>query len=202
MWQAIQKGWTPPRNVTEQKFNKLKHTPGDSAEKGYIGHQYGFNGHYFRSFAPNYGKHTNYSNVAAKLKHIGNEVADVTFRSGSYEQFSGLKNYIIYCDPPYESTTQHYKAVQSGFNSEDFYKWCRRMAEHNIVLISGYSAPRDFVSIHSSARLLTGYHSYSKGEKSKSKSKSKTGYRSRSHLSRGDYSHKKAKRIEHVYWVK
>jgi hypothetical protein len=44
MWKAAQKGWKPPNTCSEKKFFDLKYSNADSAEKGYIGHQYSFGG--------------------------------------------------------------------------------------------------------------------------------------------------------------
>ena len=61
-----------------------------------------------------------------------------------YKQWSGLKGATIYCDPPYAGVTGY-----SGrpFDTDDFFDWCRGMGEHNIVIISEYSAPGDFSEI-------------------------------------------------------
>jgi site-specific DNA-adenine methylase len=63
-----------------------------------------------------------------------------------------VKNYVIYCDPPYENARQEYyneNGEKLIFNSDKFWEWCRKMSENNIVFVSGYSAPRDFTKIWS-----------------------------------------------------
>lgn len=53
----------------------------------------------------------------------------------SYDSFSGVKNSILYLDPPYEKTHNGYKFE---FDSLKFYDWAFKMSKNNIVLISSY----------------------------------------------------------------
>ena len=53
----------------------------------------------------------------------------------NYENFSDVKDSILYLDPPYEGTHNGYKFE---FDSLKFYEWAYKMAENNIVLISSY----------------------------------------------------------------
>lgn len=156
MWKKAQKGWKPPVKTTEKEYNKLKNST-DSALKGYIGHQYSFGGAFFNGFAPKYGKNSNSKTASNRIVKISKELKNVNFKSGTYTQYSQLKNYIIYCDPPYESTvSRYYNKKKLSFNTEKFWEWCRKMAKHNIVFISSYNAPKDFVCIFESSHKLTG----------------------------------------------
>ena len=58
----------------------------------------------------------------------------------SYENFSDVKDSILYLDPPYERTHNYYKFE---FDSLTFYDWAYKIAENNIVLISSYDIPDD-----------------------------------------------------------
>lgn len=53
-------------------------------------------------------------------------------------------NSLIYCDPPYQGTTG-YKT--GSFPHEEFFSWCRQQAKKNIVFVSEYSAPDDFIEV-------------------------------------------------------
>jgi site-specific DNA-adenine methylase len=57
-----------------------------------------------------------------------------------------VKNYLIYCDPPYRGTTE-YKTAK--FPYDEFCQWCRDMSKDNTVLISEYWMPEDFICIWS-----------------------------------------------------
>lgn len=57
--------------------------------------------------------------------------------------FGGKQRSVIYCDPPYQGTTQ-YGAVNS-FNWEKFWDWCRSQSmAGNKIFVSEYKAPDDF----------------------------------------------------------
>lgn len=60
--------------------------------------------------------------------------------------FLGLsfQNSLIYCDPPYQGTTS-YKT--GSFPHEEFFAWCREQAKKNIVFVSEYTAPDDFIEV-------------------------------------------------------
>lgn len=163
MWKAAQKGWKPPKTVSEKKYNQLR-DGSDSAEKGYVGHQYGFGGKYFKGYAPKYGKTLDSSDASSRVVKISTKLSDVLFSYGSYEQYSNLRNCVIYCDTPYDSTEQHYR---KSFDSKKFHDWCKRMSNNNIVFVSEYTAPREFEQIWSSTSKLTGV------SKSQGKHKSK-----------------------------
>jgi len=70
-------------------------------------------------------------------------ISDVYFKCISYDEISP-NTALIYCDPPYKGTSG-YKT--GSFDHESFYKWCRRMAKENIVFVSEYSSPDDFVEV-------------------------------------------------------
>ena len=53
-------------------------------------------------------------------------------------------NSLIYCDPPYQGTTNY----KNAFNHEEFWEWCRnKTKEGHTVFISEYNAPRDFMCL-------------------------------------------------------
>jgi site-specific DNA-adenine methylase len=158
MWQAAQKGWKPPVKASKKQYDSLKDTP-DSALKAYVGHQYSFGGQYFNGYAPSYGKTANSSKASNNIVNIADELRRVIFKAGSYTQFSGLKGYVIYCDPPYHAGTRRYyenERNKMAFDIDSFWEWCSDMSEHNIVFVSGYSAPKNFETVFSSSHKLTG----------------------------------------------
>ena len=98
-------------------------------------------------------KNKNSTSASNKVANMKNLTGRITFSHGSYTQYSKLKGFVIYCDPPYISTEKHYT---DSFDSKEFYKWCRDMSKHNIVFISEYNAPPDFELIWSHTSKLTG----------------------------------------------
>ena len=149
MWQATQKGWKPPITKSKQEFEHLKYNKKSSAVKGFIGHVASFRGIYFGVYATQLTNNGT-KNSSKKVSDIGIKLKNVTFNNGVYTQFNNLKNYIIYCDPPYEKTLQLYyneEMKKLKFDSEQFWNWCRKMSKNNIVFVSSYNAPKDFEKI-------------------------------------------------------
>jgi len=145
MWKAAQKGWIPPIKITKTSYEKLKKKKGSSPEKGYVGHQYGFCGQYFGTYngrMANAGK----KNVSTKVCRIAKTLKSVTFTPGDYTRYGNLKNYVIYCDPPYANHMQKYftedRHPRGKFDHKAFWEWCYKMSEDNLVFVSEYSASR------------------------------------------------------------
>ena len=148
MWQQAQKGWVPPTSCTERKYNELKDQTHASPEKGFIGHQYSFAGQYFKGYRGIYGNKGEYKKASENVIDIATELKDVIFSQGKYTQFSRLKNYIIYCDPPYTDNSKSYYFDEEynrlTFNHIDFWEWCLKMSKNNIVFVSEYTCPKEF----------------------------------------------------------
>jgi site-specific DNA-adenine methylase len=135
MWKAAQRGWIPPTTCSERRFNELKRNGRSSAEKGFIGHQCGFVGVYFGAFDGNNAVKGGSRRVAETAT---DELAHVHFSHGPYTQFSRLRGWIIYCDPPYFKSS--FYGDESGkirkFDYDHFYAWAMRMSEDNLVFVS------------------------------------------------------------------
>ncbi len=138
MWNAAQKGWKPPTTCDEVQYDRLKASKTPSAIKGFVGHQCSFGGIFFGGFIGRYGKSTSIVTSADKVRRIASEVDGVSFTHGSYTQFSRLKGFIIYCDPPYAGTQCRYG---DRFDTDKFWNWCRKMSKDNLVFVSEYSKP-------------------------------------------------------------
>ncbi len=146
MWKSLQKGWLPPKHTTEKKFTNLKYNQKSSPEKGFIGHHYGFGGKYFQGY-----KDRITTNTIPKLKILSSKpyFKKIKFYSNNYTKVSDLKNFIIYCDPPYSIHSSYYndKNELIKFNHEEFWEWVRYMSKYNYVIVSEYTAPKDFIKI-------------------------------------------------------
>lgn len=71
------------------------------------------------------------------------KIQNVQFICESYENLD-FNNCLIYCDPPYQGTTG-YKT--GSFDHDKFFAWCKEQAKKNIVFVSEYSAPDDFIEV-------------------------------------------------------
>lgn len=149
MWKKAQKGWVPPTKVTREEFYEIKESKDVSALKGFVGHAASFRGVFLNSYFPDAEKVKRYSKNVVR---IGEIVKKVKFKAGSYTNYSNMKNAIIYCDPPYAGGEQKYSEGVSfknrmNFDSDAFWIWAKKMAKHNIVLVSEYSPPKKSLGV-------------------------------------------------------
>jgi DNA adenine methylase len=133
---AVQNGWVPPAAVGEETYTALRKQP-PSALRGYVGFAYSFYGKFFGGYARAKGMdfgHFAYTTTMKTAPHI----RDVTFRCESYRDYHSDAD-VIYCDPPYAGTTDF---SHGTFKTDEFWDWVRSRRE--IVLVSEYTAPKDF----------------------------------------------------------
>jgi DNA adenine methylase len=71
------------------------------------------------------------------MKNLGNTYFDCK----DYRELNP-EGYIIYCDPPYEGTTQYSKKLVGDFDTNEFWSIMRKWSNNNKVFISEYNAPR------------------------------------------------------------
>lgn len=67
---------------------------------------------------------------------------DIIFGVGDYKKLTGLSNYVIYVDPPYENKKEFANSI--GFNYREFWNIMREWSKDNIVFTSELEAPSDF----------------------------------------------------------
>jgi len=142
MWQAVQQGWEPPKHCSEKQYNLLRKDGKSSAIKGYVGHQYSFGGQYFQGYNLKYDNTKNPNSANRRIATISQEIHDVKFTYGNYTQFSKLRGYVIYCDPPYISDSRYFdeRGVRRSFDHDEFDIWCQKMSQNNIVFVSEYES--------------------------------------------------------------
>lgn len=144
---GLQDGIEPPKEVSRELYLDVKNNPDKYSDfiTGYIGYELSFGAKWFGGYAKrDDAKHRGdlYSYKSC-MKQAPN-LKGVQFKCTSFLDYSDLHRYVIYCDPPYKDTTK-YKTQE--FPYEQFYDWCRKMAQDNIVLISEYQMPDDFECI-------------------------------------------------------
>jgi len=152
MWKEAQNGWVPPSEViSKEEFLRLKFNGESTAEKGFIGNAYSYSALYFRSYCLPEGRKKALPNSAKRVSDIAlnSVVSKVKFEYGNYSQFSDLRNFLIYCDPPYENSSGYRNDESKGnyeydkFDNSAFWTWTKKMAEHNIVFVSEYATPKN-----------------------------------------------------------
>jgi DNA adenine methylase len=143
MYKALQNGWMPPDEISEEEHLIAKSLPDNDPLKAFIGFGCSFGCIYFGGYAKgksnrNYALETK-SMLLKQLPVIKN----AEFIHCSYDYLSPV-GAIIYCDPPYSGTSKY---STGDFDTDKFWDTMRKWSECNTVLISEYSAPDDFECI-------------------------------------------------------
>lgn len=87
-----------------------------------------------------------YINNLKNLRNQAKDLSGIQFSCRDYKDYlnMGIKNALFYLNPPYKGTKQYNK---QNINYEEFYDFCRKLSKDNIVVVSEYNMPDDFVCI-------------------------------------------------------
>lgn len=133
-----------PDSISEYHYKELKELP-PSTMSSWIRFACSFGGKFNNGYArekgSNEGTFCGYGKRNA-LKQSP-KIQNVQFICDSYENLN-FEDCLIYCDPPYQGTTG-YKT--GSFDHDKFFDWCREQAKRNIVFVSEYNAPDDFIEV-------------------------------------------------------
>ena len=142
-----------PERILEEEYKVVQ----NNKEKypdwylGLVGFCASFGAKYFSGYArdsksDNSGKWS--AGAIKNLKKQLPQIKDVKFRNIRFQDLplDKIKGYVVYCDIPYRGTTK-YKT--ETFPYEVFYEWVKAASVNNVVLISEYSMPEDFICIWS-----------------------------------------------------
>jgi len=147
MWQAlIYENWDPPKSVSEDEYKAIKYNQDDYPKHlvAYVGFN-SFGGKWFAGYRRDkQGKRDywaeHYRNITKQVPNL----EGVILSCKSYTELEIPENSIIYCDPPYASTTKY----RDSFDHDKFWEWCRQQSKAgHQVFISEYNAPEDFKCI-------------------------------------------------------
>ena len=139
LWNGLKKGFNPPTKCTKDEYYEMKHNKDNSLKGIFLGFASSLRGVFRSTFVKK-----NIEKQAYDSKNIGKNIKDVELKTGDYKIFSDLKNYIIYCDPPYKNSISPYSIgdkYNTKFDYKDFINWCKEMSKYNIIFISEYSKP-------------------------------------------------------------
>lgn len=157
---ALANGWEPPKSISRDFYSKCR----EDSKKGevspiigYVGINGSYGGRWYDGgFAgvvvTKEGNTRNYPEEAYKnvMKQVP-KMKGVSFLHADYKDIEEMllpDNSVIYCDPPYYGTKEYTSAKKSGFDSEEFWEWCREMyRKGHKVFISEYQSPEDFMCI-------------------------------------------------------
>lgn len=135
-----------PISITEAHYKELRNLPASTVSSlARFGASFGgkFENGYARGKSADGSPRNYWSETKRNALKQSPKIQNVQFICESYENLL-FENCLIYCDPPYQGTTG-YKT--GSFNHDKFFDWCRKQAKNNIVFVSEYNAPDDFIEV-------------------------------------------------------
>lgn len=155
MWKQLQSGWVPQLEITFEDYCEVLKSYRDGSEifpdyyTGYIGFAGSYHGKFWAGYSGTITKKsgiiTNYplmffNNIKKQIPYIQN----VRFECCDFRSLVIPSSSIIYCDIPYQGTTEYDKS----FSHKYFWKWCVKQKKiGHEIFISEYSAPSDFTCV-------------------------------------------------------
>ena len=144
MWKAlIYDNWDPPKSVNEDEYRHIKYNQDQYPKHlvAYVGFN-SFGGKWFAGYRRDKeGKRDYWSEHYRNITKQVPKLEGVILSCKTYTELEIPKNSIIYCDPPYASTTKY----RDTFDHKQFWEWCRQQSKTgHQVYISEYNAPKDF----------------------------------------------------------
>lgn len=141
-----------PVSISEEEYNSVRLNKEKYPEwyVGLVGFCATFGSKYFGGYArgndANGNKRDLPNEAIRNLLSQKSEFKNCIFINKSYLDLKteDIKNFVIYCDPPYANSTKY---STNSFDYDVFWEWVREMSKSNIVFISEYNAPVDFECI-------------------------------------------------------
>jgi DNA adenine methylase len=150
----IQKTKGDHLTISEEEYEELKQHPNKNPLRAaYAAFCYSYNGKFFGGYTSKvHGRDYPQERKDYYDKLHENEIFKKTsIKHTSYTKYKAVKGKLIYCDPPYEDTTEY----ASNFNSSTFWEDMRNLSKHNYVFISEYNAPADFLCVSQAGKRST-----------------------------------------------
>lgn len=140
-----------PQTITEEIYNNVRLNKNNYEDwyVGLVGFCSTYGAKWFGGYARGYKndgktKRDMSSEAIRNLKKQSVNLKGIKFKCQDYLSIpTDISKNVIYCDPPYKGTTRYKDCI----NYNQFYDWCRKMSKNNIVIVSEYSMPKDFVCI-------------------------------------------------------
>jgi DNA adenine methylase len=149
LFKAIQNGWIPPDEISETEYKDIRNNMDRHPDHliGFVGFGCSYAGKWFGGYARgknSKGQNRNYCLESKKnILKQKDLIKDIIIKNENYLDLYIPENSIIYCDPPYESTTSY----KTEFDHNEFWEWVRTKSKNNYVFVSEYKAPDDFVCV-------------------------------------------------------
>ena len=144
MWQALQDGWIPPKDVSKEEYIAAREGLITGADRAFIGFGCSFGGKWFGGYAKTKDNRNYATNAHNSLMKKVPTIQEAEF---SVDNFFDLdcSNCLVYCDPPYSGTTK--PGTRTSFDVPKFWDKVRDLSLTNVVFVSEYEAPEDFAVV-------------------------------------------------------
>jgi len=147
LWDAILNGWEPPQEVTRAEYTQLRDAE-PSALRAFAGFGLSFGGKWFGGYASN-DRGDDYCRAARRgLLRKATGMVGVKVEHRDYRSWSPGSDHLVYCDPPYQGTTQYRGGNVDGFDHDEFWdvmtRWSTSGAQ---VYVSEYTAPTNLAEV-------------------------------------------------------
>lgn len=146
LWNAVQQGWTPPTEVSEEEYQALRNAE-PSPLRGFVGFPCSFGGKWFGGYArdPKGGRNFAASASRSITKKLA-AVPHACFVVADYRSLPVSERTVVYADPPYAGTTPY--AGAPPWDAEAFWatatEWVTKGAS---VFVSEYQAPEGWTPV-------------------------------------------------------
>lgn len=137
MWIAIQNGWVPPKHVSRAEYNELRNAQ-SSPLRTFVGYGCSFSGKWFGGYAEDKSARDYALNAHNSVMKRAPVLSHVEFRHGTYLAQRVMPEEVVYCDPPYASTTR--PGARQAFDHDAFWRWVQALPAR--CYVSEYKAPR------------------------------------------------------------
>lgn len=157
-------GISKPIYITKEEYDDVKDNKQNYPKwyVGYVGFIIGYSGKWFNGYTKNYcdkeGKRDyikeRFNNLKKQSKYFKN-CKFYCYDFFNIDESKISKKCIIYLDPPYKNTTKYKDNIT---NYDVFWEKVRRLSSKCIVLVSEYTAPKDFNCIWESEPITMSLH--------------------------------------------
>ena len=171
LWKSVKNKTFKKPKITEERWKTLKFSKGHSAERAFAGFGCSFGGVWFNGYiSGNDNNNQQYSSLIRQQPAIECTVFSsldyIVFLQG---RLNKKQEFLIYFDPPYKGTCGlpwESSAVDEKFDSGLFWEVARNLGKmpNVTVIVSEFSAPKDFKCIKSFKR-LSGMHNTTRNKK-------------------------------------
>ena len=154
---AIQDCAPLPTHISRERYNELRQSDEISVERALAAFCYSFNGKFFAGYSPTYRRRSGRTDdmVKSRMNYYQRLQESETFNQATLAccdySCHTPRDTLCYIDPPYRGT----QGYGSPFDHERFWQMMVSWSQNNIVLVSEYSAPEDWVCIAQETKKAT-----------------------------------------------